>query len=219
MTLQLYTWWRSQASFRVRIAVRLKGLEPEMIIVDLARDEQLSSGYRELNAGMVLPTLRDGEGPPLVQSLAILEYLDEQYPEPPLLPKNPRSRAHVRALAQVLAVDSHPLIVPRVRKYLAEELHVEEAARMNWLKHWLEAGFQTFEHMLSRQTRTGNFCYGEVPTIADICLVAHATSAQMLYGADLQRYPTVAEIFQTCMDLDAFIGAHPHQQPDALATA
>lgn len=213
--LTLYSWWRSQASFRVRIALRLKGLDAEMVFVDLSKDEQLGASYRSINPEMVLPTLIDGQGPPLVQSLAILEYLEEQYPDPPLLPAEPRARGHVRALAQMLAVDAHPFVVPRVRKYLQQELGLDEPSRMRWLRYWLDSATQVVEEQLARDSRTGPFCYGDAPTIADICLVAHLTSAKMLYDCDLTPYPTARRIFETCMQLDPFINAHPVRQPDA----
>lgn len=213
--MKIYTWWRSQASFRVRIALHLKGLKAEMIFIDLSRDDQFAATYQLINPEMVLPTLIDGEGPPLRQSLAILEYLEEQYPERPLLPTDAHARAHVRALAQVVAVDAHPFVVPRVRKYLEQELGLDEAIRMRWLQHWLDAGTRTIEDMLSHDPRTGRFCCGDAPTIADICLIPHLTSAKMLYGCDLEPYPIVKQIFDTCMQIDAFALAHPLQQPDA----
>ena len=216
--MKLYTWWRSQASFRVRIALLLKGLDVEMIFVDLSKDEQLDANYRAINPEMVLPTLIDGDGPPLVQSLSILEYLEERYPEPRLLPMEPHARAHVRALAQMVAADAHPFVVPRVRKYLQQELALDEPTRMKWLRYWLDSGTRVIEEQLSRDSRTGRFCYGDGPTIADICLVAHLTSAKMLYDCNLGPYPTAQRIFETCMQLDAFINAHPFQQPDALKT-
>lgn len=216
--MTLYTWWRSQASFRVRIALNLKGLKAEMVFVDLSKDDQFAATYRSINREMVLPTLIDGEGPPLGQSLAILEYLEERYPAPPLLPTDARARAHVRALAQVVAVDAHPFVVPRVRKYLEQELGLDERTRMKWLQHWLDSGTETIESMLSHDTRTGRFCYGDAPTIADICLVPHLTSAKMLYGSDLEPYPTVRRIFEACMQIDAFALAHPLQQLDAPRT-
>jgi maleylacetoacetate isomerase/maleylpyruvate isomerase len=214
-SMKLYTWWRSQASFRVRIALQLKSLEPEMIFVDLSRDAQLKPTYHNINPEMVLPTLIDGEGPPLWQSTAILEYLEEQYPQPPLLPTSPDARAHVRALAQVVAADAHPFVVPRVRKYLEQELSLDEPTRMKWIKHWLDTGTRTIEDMLSHDKRTGKFCYGNTPTIADICLIPHLVSSIMLYDCDLERYPTARRIFDACMQLDAFTRAHPLQQPDA----
>jgi maleylacetoacetate isomerase/maleylpyruvate isomerase len=214
-TVKLYTWWRSQASFRVRIALLLKGLEAQMIFVDLLQGQQFAESYRRLNPEMVLPTLIDGDGPPLVQSLAILEYLDERYPEPTLLPKDIRARAHVRALSQSVAVDAHPFVVPRVRKYLEQELGVDEAKRMKWIRHWLDSGTRVLEQQLARDPRTGRFCYGDTPTLADVCLVPHITSAKMLYDCDLSPYPTVQRIFETCMQLDAFARAHPIQQADA----
>ena len=137
-----------------------------------------------------MPTLIDGDGPPLVQSLAILEYLEEKYPQSPLLPADLHARAHARGLAQMLAMDAHPFIVPRVRKYLEQELHHEEPARMRWLTHWLDAGSRAIEDVLARDPRTGRFCCGDHPTIADICLGAHLTSTKMLCDRSPAPYPT-----------------------------
>jgi maleylacetoacetate isomerase len=215
--MRLYSYWRSQATFRVRIALALKGLAAEMAYVDLLKNEHLEQGYRQINPAMMLPVLDDGQGPPLVQSLAIIEYLDETHPEPPLLPQNPRDRAHVRALAHA-AADAHPLIVPRVRSYLDRELHVDEASRMTWLQHWLDAGSSAIEEMLCRDPRTGRFCCGDAPTMADVCLIPHVTSAQMLYGCDFSAYPTIKRIADAAMRLPAFAGAHPRHQADALST-
>jgi maleylacetoacetate isomerase len=213
--MRLYSFWRSQATFRVRIALGLKGLEAEMTFVDLFKGERCTPSYRQLNPAMLLPTLIDGDGPPLVQSLAILEYLDEVHPDPPLLPKNARDRAHVRALAHVVAVDAHPFVVPRVRNYLQQELHLDESSRLQWLQHWLDAATNTIEEMLSQDTRTGRFCYGDAPGLADICLIPHMTSAQMLYGCDFEAQPTVRRIFDECMKAGAFAAAHPNSQADA----
>src|SRR6266566_7097869 len=213
--MQLYSFWRSQAAFRVRIALGLKGLQAEMIYVDLFRGEQADPVYRNLNPGMMLPTLINGQGPPLVQSLAILEYLDETYPDPPLLPKDARARAHVRALSYAVAVDAHPFVVPRVRNYLEQELHITEQNRMKWLQHWLDTGSRVIEEMLSRDPRTGRFCYGDAPSMADVCLIPHTTSAQMLYGCDFNAYPTIRRIVDASMHLQAFADAHPMHQADA----
>jgi maleylacetoacetate isomerase len=213
--MKLYSFWRSQAAFRVRVALRLKGVEAEVAPIDLLKGEQFTDEYRALHPGMAVPTLIDGDGPPLVQSLAILEYLDERYPEPPLLPADVRARAHVRALAHTVAMDAHPFVVPRVRTYLERELGLDEPTRTRWIKHWLESGSRALEALLARDPRTGRFCCGDTPTIADICLVAHLTSAKMLYDCDLAPYPTARRIFDTCMQLDAFVGAHPLRQPGA----
>ncbi len=213
--MKLYTYWRSQAAFRVRIALRLKGVETELATIDILKGDQFSADYSALNPEMVVPTLIDGDGPPLVQSLAILEYLDEKYPEPPLLPRDARARVHVRALAYTLAVDAHPFVVPRVRKYLEQELRIDEPGRLKWMKHWMDEGLRAIEALLARDARTGRFCYGEQPTIADICLVAHVTSALAFPGYDMTPYPTARRIFETCMKLDAFAAAHPLKQPDA----
>ena len=213
--MKLYSFWRSQAAFRIRIALRLKGLEAEMTYVDLLKGVQREPSYRKLNPSMLLPTLIDGEGPPLVQSLAILEYLEEVYPDPRLLPNDPRDRTHVRALAHAVAVDAHPFVVPRVRNYLQHELHVDEPSRMRWLQHWLNTATHVVEEMLSRDSRTGRFCYGDVPSLADVCLIPHITSAQMLYGCNFDAQPTVQRIFNECMKIRAFAAAHPSSQADA----
>lgn len=215
MSLVLYTFWRSQAAYRVRIALHLKGLQAEPIVVNLMVGEQHAPAYRRVNPAMALPALLDGDGPPLIESLAILEYLDETHPEPPLLPRGPRLRAHARAVAQMVAMDAHPLIVPRVRHYLERELGLDEAARTKWLRHWLDTATQAVEELLSHDARTGRFCVGDDPTIADICLFAHVTSAKMLYDFDLTRYPTVARICAACEGLEAFAVTHPLRQADA----
>jgi maleylacetoacetate isomerase len=214
-SMKLFTYWRSQASFRVRVALRLKRLDAELICLDLLKGDQFAATYRSLNPETVVPTLIDGDKAPLVQSLAIVEYLDERYPDPPLLPPDAPGRARVRALAQVVAMDAHPFIVPRVRNYLEHELHLDEPTRMKWLGHWLDAGSRAIEDMLAHDARTGRFCHGDRPTIADICLAAHLTSAQMLCGRDPDPYPTARRIFATCMQIDAFALAHPMRQPDA----
>jgi maleylacetoacetate isomerase len=213
--MKLYSFWRSQAAFRVRIALGLKQLEADLVYVDLFKEEQTRPEYQRLNHAMLLPTLIDGEGAPLVQSLAIIEYLDEAYVLPPLLPKDVRDRAHVRALSYAVAVDAHPFVVPRVRSYLEREFRVSEDDRMKWLRHWLDTATRIIEDMLAGDRRTGRFCYGDTPTMADICLIPHVTSAQMLYGCDLSEFPTVRRIIDRCMRIPAFANAHPVNQPDA----
>ena len=217
--MKLYTYWRSQASYRVRVALRLKGLVAETIALDLLKGEQFEHTYAALNPQMAVPTLLDGDGPPLMQSLAIIEYIEERYPRPPLLPVDLRARAHVRALAQMVAVDAHPFIVPRVRRYLEDELHLDATARMSWLQHWLDAGSRAMEDVLARDARTGRFCCGDRPTVADICLVAHLTSANMLCDRDAAPYPTLRRILDACMQIEAFAIEHPLRQPDAQPTA
>src|SRR4051812_43624660 len=164
--MKLFTYWRSQAAYRVRIALRLKGLAIEKVSLDLLKGDQFAEDYYALNPEGVVPTLIDGDGQPLVQSLAILEYLDEKYPQPPLLPADLHDRAHARAVAQMVAMDAHPFIVPRVRKYLEEELHIDEAARAEWVRHWLDAGSHAVDQVLARDPRTGKFCVRDQVTVA-----------------------------------------------------
>jgi maleylacetoacetate isomerase len=217
--VKLFTYWRSQASYRVRIALALKGLEVELVTLDLLKGDQFVDGYRALNPEMVVPTLVEGDHPPLSQSLAILEFLDEQHPKPALLPADPYARARVRALAQVVAMDAHPFIVPRVRKYLEHELGLSEPTRNTWLAHWLTTASRAVETMLAHDPRTGRYCHGDQVSIADICVVAHLTSAKMLCGLDVEAYPTAGRIFTACMELDAFARTHPLRQPDAPKAA
>ena len=213
--MKLFTYWRSQAAYRVRIALALKGLRADKVSLDLLAGDQFAADYHALNPEGVVPTLIDGEGQPLVQSLAILDYLDEKYPEPPLLPTELRARAHARAVAQMVAMDAHPFIVPRVRKYLEEELHLDDAARARWVRHWLDEGSRAVEETLARDPRTGTFCVGEQVTVADICLAAHLTSAKLFGGREPSAYPVAGRIYAACMALDAFAAEHPLRQPDA----
>jgi maleylacetoacetate isomerase len=216
--MKLYTYWRSQAAFRVRIALGLKGLAMEKITLDLLAGDQFAADYQTLNPEGVVPTLLDGDGAPLVQSLAILEYLDEKYPTPPLLPQDLRARAHARAIAQMVAMDAHPFVVPRVRKYLEQELHLDEPTRVKWVRHWLDTGSRAVEQVLAKDPRTGRFCIGDQATIADICLAAHLTTSKLFGGRDPSDFPTAGRIYANCMAIEAFANEHPLRQPDAPAT-
>jgi maleylacetoacetate isomerase len=210
--VKLYTYWRSQATFRVRIALNLKGLKREDVFVNLDRGEQFQPDYKGQNPQAVLPTLYDGDAR-LFQSLAILEYLEEKYPTPPILPKDLLARAWVRGFALVNIADSHPLIVPRIRNYLADVLEADEAQRMQWIQHWLGAGLQAMEALLGKKNPTGKFCHGDGPTVADICLVTQVTPAQ-LFKTEVAPYRRVMGIYEHCMTLPAFAEAHPRRQPD-----
>ena len=168
--MKLFSFWRSLATFRVRIALNLKGLVPEEVIdVDLMQGRQRDAKYRAVNPQMLLPALVDGEGPALFQSLAIMEYLEETHPQPPLLPQGARARARVRGLAQIVACDSHPLLVPRVREYLEHEFKLDEPARLKWIHTWIGAALNALEANLAGSTETGRYCQGDAITIADIC--------------------------------------------------
>lgn len=216
--MKLYSFWRSLATFRVRIALNLKGLAPEVVNVDLMTGEQREGEFRALNPQMLIPALIDDHGRALFQSLAILEYLDEIRPNPPLLPRGARERARVRALAQIVACDAHPLIVPRVRNFLERELKLDEPTRLKWIRHWIGEALAALETHLSRDQQTGRYCHGDSVTIADICLVSHAVGAK-LFGMDLAPYPTVARIVEACLEEDAFARAHPLRQPGAPASS
>jgi len=214
--MQLFTFWRSQASYRVRIALHLKGLDYETHTIDLLKGEQYSDAYRKINPESVVPTLIDGDSK-LVQSLAILDYLDETYPNPPILPASPADRAHARALGQVVAMEAHTLLVPRIRAYLEKELGLDEKARTKWIRHWNDTASAAIEAMLASDPRTGSFCIGDTPTIADICLAPHVASTIMLYQNDISGLPSVKRIYDNCMALDAFSQTHPLKQPGAQA--
>lgn len=213
--LRLYTYWRSSAAYRVRIGLALKALAYESVPVHLLRDggQQHAAGYRALNPQELVPVLVHGRRV-LRQSLAILEYLDECWPQPALLPADARGRARVRALAQAVACDVHPLNNLRVLQYLEREWNVPQGGRDRWVRHWIAAGFDALEAMLRDDPATGGFCGGEVPTIADCCLVPQVYNARR-FGLDLSPYPTIVRIEQACLALPAFDAARPERQPDA----
>ena len=213
--LTLYSYWRSSAAYRVRIGLNLKGLAYETRPVHLVRDggEQHADDYRALNPQALVPMLVDGERR-ITQSLAILEYLDETFPKPALLPADTRGRARVRSLAMLVACDIHPLNNLRVLQYLKRENGLEQPAIDAWMLHWMREGFAAMEAMLADAPGTGTFCHGETPTIADCCLVPQLYNARR-FALDLSPYPTLVRIEADCLALPAFDAARPENQPDA----
>jgi maleylacetoacetate isomerase len=213
--MKLHGYFRSSAAFRVRIALNLKGLPYENAFVHLRKGEQRGAGFVSLNPQALVPALEDG-GHVLTQSLAIIEYLDETRPTPPLLPAAPADRARVRALAQAVACDIHPIDNLRVLQYLQKELNADEAAVARWFNHWIALGFSGIEAMLARDEATGRFCHGDAPGLADICLVPQVFNSKR-YNLDLAPYPTIRRIHEACMAHPAFDAAQPARQPDAEA--
>jgi maleylpyruvate isomerase len=214
--MKLYSYFRSSASYRVRIALNLKNLPYEYVPVHLVREggEQLKPAYRQINQDGIVPTLVDNEQHLIQQSLAIIEYLEETHPEPPLLPKTPADRAHVRSLALQVACEIHPVDNLRVLKYLKQTLGVDDAAKDAWYRHWIELGFGTLEQRLASDARTGKLCYGDTPTIADTCLIPQVFNANR-FKIDTTRYPTIQRIYDHAMQIDAFAKAAPGEQPDS----
>ncbi len=214
--MKLFSFWRSLATYRVRIALNLKGLVPEEVIqVNLMKGEQREAAYRTVNPMMAIPALIDGDGPALFESLAIIEYLDETHPKPPLLPREPRGRARVRGLAQIIACDSHPLIVPRVREYLEHEFKLDEATRTRWCQHWHTAALTALETNL-KDKATGRYCHGDTITLADICLASQAAGAKF-FNVDTAPFPNFTRIANSLGEIDAFARAHPLKQLGAPA--
>ena len=214
--MKLYGFWRSLASYRVRVALALKGLHAEEISIDLLKGKQSSPDYLAVNPQGVVPALiLDEGGAPLFQSIAILEYLEEMRPEPPLLPKDPRGRARVRGLSLIAAADGHPLVVPRVRSYLEKEMKQDEAARNRWLAHWSMRALEAIESHLAKEKETGRFCHGNTPTMADICVASQMIGALAYFNCDTKDVPTAMRIYNQCMEIDAFAKAHPLKQPGA----
>lgn len=212
--MKLYTYYRSSAAYRVRIALNLKGLTHEDTFVHLRHKDQRAPDYMAVNPQGLVPTLIDDDNTTIGQSLAILEYLEERYPEPPLLPPSAAGRARVRQLAMIVACDIHPIDNLKVLNFLTEDLGVDEAGRLRWYRHWVDEGFAALEAILANQTATGKFCHGDTPTIADICLVPQVYNAGR-FDIDLSPYPTIRRINDTCLDLPAFADAAPDSQPDA----
>jgi maleylacetoacetate isomerase len=216
--MKLFSFWRSLATYRVRITLNLKGLVPEEVIqINLMKGEQREAAYRAVNPMMAIPALTDGDGPALFESLAIIEYLDETHPNPPLLPRDPRGRARVRGIAQIIACDSHPLIVPRVREYLEHELKLDETTRTTWCQHWHRAALTALEQHL-KDKATGRYCHGDSITLADICLASQAAGAKF-FNIDTTPFPNFTRIVNSLSEIDAFARAHPLKQPGAPAAA
>jgi maleylacetoacetate isomerase len=187
------------------------------VSIDLLKGNQFEDTYRKVNPQSVVPALDDGEGPALFESLAILEYLDERFPEPPLLPEGARARARVRGISQMVACDAHPLIVPRIRKYLATEYKLDDDGVNRWCQHWFNTMSAAIERQLADSPATGHYCHGDGLTIADLCLVSHVVGSRAYFKCDMTPYPTVTRIADECLKLDAFARAHPLKQPGAAA--
>lgn len=213
--MKLYTYYRSSAAYRVRIALHLKGLEFDSVPVHLLRDggQQHAASYAALNPNQTVPTL-DDDGQILTQSLAIIEYLDETHPSPPLLPGSAADRARIRALAQTIACDIHPINNLRVLQHLTRSFDLSEVQKAAWYCHWVERGLQTVEKMLAVDAGTGRFCHGDAPTLADCCLVPQVFNARR-FGCNLTGLGTVLRICAECEKLEAFVRAAPQHQPDA----
>ena len=214
---KMYGFWRSAASFRVRIAMNLKGLAFEETMIDLDAGEQNAPGFRAVNPAGAVPALFVDDGPPLTQSLAILDYLEERHARPALLPSDARGRARVRALSLIFAADHHPLVTPRVRRYLADTLEVDNAGRTAWIRHWFREGLVQGEARLAGDPATGRFCHGDQPSFADLCLVSQVMGARA-FKVETADLPTVHRIAEACMAIDAFARAAPQRQPGAPAS-
>jgi maleylpyruvate isomerase len=213
--LQLYSYFRSSASYRVRIALHLKGLPYTYVPVHLLRDggQQHGHAYQGVNLAELVPTLVDGSHA-LGQSLAIMEYLDETQPAPPLLPRDALGRARVRALAQSVACEIHPLNNLRVLQYLEHDLKLDESTRANWYRHWITLGFTALETLLAQSPDTGVFCHGDTPGLADCCLIPQIANSRR-FATPLDPFPTLRRIEAACLALPAFQQAAPPVQPDA----
>jgi maleylpyruvate isomerase len=213
--MKLYSYFRSSAAYRVRIALNLKGLDYDYAPVHLLREggQQLKPEYRELNADGIVPTLVDGDDV-LTQSLAIVEYLEETHPEPALLPRNPLDRAFVRSVALQIACEIHPVDNLRILKYLKHQMKAPDEVRDAWYRHWIESGFASLEKRLSSDNRVGALTFGDTPTIADLCIVPQVWNARR-FNIDLTPYPTIVRIADRADQIEAFAKAAPSQQPDA----
>ena len=213
--MKLYGYFRSSAAFRVRIALNLKQLDYEQASIHLRKNQQSAPDYLRLNPQALVPTLEDDGSLVLSQSLAIIEYLDETRPKPPLMPASPLGRARVRSLAQAIACDIHPIDNLRVLRYLADPLGHDEKTVEAWFNHWIRLGFDAIERRLSSEADTGRFCHGDAPGLADCCLVPQVVNAQRHKSFDFAPYPTISRIFETCRAHPAIAAAFPDRQPDA----
>ena len=212
--MKLYGYCRSSAAFRVRIALNLKGLEYKQTSLHLRQNQQYGDDYLKLNPQGLVPALVDGNEV-ATQSLAIMEYLDETHPKPPLLPNTAAGRARVRSIAQMIACDIHPIDNLRVLRYLAKPLGHDEKVVETWFNHWIALGFQAIERRFTAEKATGRFCHGDNPGLADCCLVPQVVNAKRYPSFDLAPYPTIMRIYKACAMLPAFERAMPQNQPDA----
>lgn len=214
--LTLHSYFRSSASYRVRIALNLKGLPYTYLPVHLLKDggQQHTEAYQRINPARLVPALVE-DGHAIVQSMAIMEYLDETHPEPALLPRDPLARARVRGLAQSIACEIHPLNNLRVLQYLENDLKIGEADKATWYRHWITLGFTALEAQLSSDPATGTFCHGSSPGLADCCLIPQIANSRR-FDTPLKAFPTIRRIEQACLALDAFAKAAPQLQPDAI---
>lgn len=214
--IKLYTYWRSSAAYRVRIALALKNIPYESVYVHLVRDggEHLKADFEALNPQKLVPALILDDGTVLTQSMAILEYLEEAYPTSPLMPNDFLEKARVRALCQAVVSDIHPLNNLRVMSYLSNHLEIQDADKSAWYKHWITTGFSGVEQLLARSKYTGTFCHGDTPSLADICLMPQLYNAHRFH-VDLSPYPHIRHIEAACQDHPAFRAAAPEAQGDA----
>jgi maleylacetoacetate isomerase len=212
--MKLYGYFRSSAAFRVRIALNLKKLDYESAFIHLRRGDQRQQSFRGVNPQGLVPAL-EIDDTVLIQSLPIIEYLEETHPSPPLLPPDAKGRARVRALAAIVACDIHPINNLRVLRYLLRPLDHDEAAVETWYNHWIAEGFGALEQLLAGDAQTGAFCHGDAPGLADVVLVPQVFNAYRYQSLDLTPYPTILRIYRTCLELDAFAAAHPDRQPDS----
>jgi maleylacetoacetate isomerase len=213
MLMKLHGYFRSSAAFRVRIALNLKKVTTDTALVNLQAGDQSSPAFKAINPQGRVPAL-EVDNQILVQSLAIIEYLEETTPQPPLLPQDHLGRARVRAIANIISCDIHPLNNLAVLNYLKDELGIDEERRTNWYRHWVAEGFAGVEPLLANSSETGRFCHGDMPGLADICLVPQVFNAQR-FDCDLTPYPTIQRIFDECMAVEAFDLAQPSKQPEA----
>lgn len=213
--MKLYTFFRSSASYRVRITLNLKNIPCDQAPIHLRRGggEQLMAAYKAINPQALVPTLEDN-GRFLTQSLAIVEYLEEKYPNPPILPADPADKAFVRSLAMVIACEVHPIQNLRVLNHVKATYGQTDAQVNEWAQHWIDLGLSALEQMILAQKQHGKFCFGDAPTLADICLIPQLGNARR-FGCDLTKYPTIMEIERNCMAIPAFANAAPEKQPDA----
>ena len=212
--MKLYGYWRSSAAYRVRIALALKNLSYDYVSIDLAKGAHRKPEWGAINPQHLVPALED-DGARLYQSIAVMEYLEETHPQPPLLPRDPLERARVRSLALIVACEIHPLNNPRVLNYVTGQIGAAEEQKLAWYAHWVSLGFDALEKRLANEPGTGRYCHGDAPSLADACLVPQVANA-VRFNVALEPYPIIRRINATCLEHKAFRKAAPENQPDAV---